>query len=76
MRIVDLLKADSILLNGSPKSKGEAINMLVDLQVKGGNIADREEYTKSILAREDKGSTAVGDGIAIPHLSRLRHWQQ
>lgn len=67
MRIVDLLKADSILLNGSPKSKGEAINMLVDLQVKGGNIADREEYTKSILAREDKGSTAVGDGIAIPH---------
>lgn len=67
MRIVDLLKKESILLNGSPKSKSEAIDMLVDLQVKGGNIADREEYKKGILAREEKGSTAVGEGIAIPH---------
>lgn len=67
MRIVDLLKKDSILLNGSPKSKSEAIDMLVELQVKGGSIADREEYRKGILAREAKGSTAVGEGIAIPH---------
>lgn len=67
MRIVDLLKKESILLNGSPKSKSEAIDMLIDLQVKGGNIADKEEYKKGILAREEKGSTAVGEGIAIPH---------
>lgn len=67
MRITDLLKKDSILLGGSPKSKSEAIDMLVELQVKGGNIADKEEYKKGILAREEKGSTAVGDGIAIPH---------
>lgn len=67
MRIVDLLKKESILLNGSPKSKSEAINILVDLQVKGGKIADKEEYKKGILAREQMGSTAVGEGIAIPH---------
>ena len=67
MRIVDLLKKESILLNGSPKSKSEAIDMLVDLQVKGGNISDKDEYKKGILAREEKGSTAVGEGIAIPH---------
>lgn len=67
MRIVDLLKKDSILLNGSPKSKSEAIDMLVELQVKGGSIADRDEYKRGILAREAKGSTAVGEGIAIPH---------
>lgn len=67
MRIVDLLKNDSILLGGSPKSKSEAIDMLVELQVKGGNIADKEEYKRGILAREEKGSTAVGEGIAIPH---------
>ena len=41
--------------------------MLIDLQVKGGNIADKEAYKKGILAREEKGSTAVGEGIAIPH---------
>lgn len=67
MRIVDLLKNESIQLNGSPVSKTEAIDMLVELQVKGGNIADKDEYKKGILAREEKGSTAVGDGVAIPH---------
>ena len=67
MRIVDLLKKESIILNASPKSKSEAIDTLVELQVKGGNIADVEGYKKAILAREEKGSTAVGEGIAIPH---------
>ena len=67
MRIVDLLKKESILLNASPKSKSEAIDTLVELQVKSGNIADAEGYKKAILAREEKGSTAVGDGVAIPH---------
>ena len=67
MRITDLLKKESILLGGSPKTKSEAIDMLVELQAMGGNIADKEEYKKGILAREEKGSTAVGEGIAIPH---------
>ena len=67
MRIVDLLKKESIELNASPKTKSEAIDLLVELQVKSGNIADAEGYKKAILAREEKGSTAVGDGIAIPH---------
>ena len=67
MKIVDLLKKESICLNASPKSKSEAIDLLVELQVKSGNIADAEGYKKAILAREEKGSTAVGDGIAIPH---------
>lgn len=67
MRIVDLLNKESIMLGGSPQNKSEAIDMLVELQVKGGNIADKDEYKKGILAREEKGSTAVGEGIAIPH---------
>ena len=67
MRIVDLLKKESILLNGTPKNKSEAIDMLVKLQVNGGNIIDEKEYKKGILEREEKGSTAVGEGIAVPH---------
>ncbi|WP_124101372.1 fructose-specific PTS transporter subunit EIIC [Ruminococcus sp. Marseille-P6503] len=67
MRIVDLLGKESIQLNAYPKSKAEAIDMLIELQVKGGKIADREEYRKGILAREEMSSTAVGEGIAIPH---------
>ncbi len=67
MRIVDLLSKESILLGGAPASKSEAIDQLIDLQVKGGRIADVEAYKAGILAREEKGSTAVGEGIAIPH---------
>lgn len=67
MRITDLLCKDSIMLNAKPKNKSEAIDMLVELQVKGGKIADKEAYKKGILAREEQGSTAVGEGIAIPH---------
>lgn len=67
MRIVDLLNEKSILLGAEPASKAEAIDTLVELQVKGGRIADAEGYRKGILAREALSSTAVGEGIAIPH---------
>ncbi len=67
MRIVDLLNKESILLGAAPGSKSEAIDMLVDLQAKGGRIADKEAYKQGILAREAMSSTAVGEGIAIPH---------
>lgn len=67
MRIVDLLKSESILLGAQPENKSAAIDMLVELQLKSGNIKDGETYKKGILAREEMGSTAVGEGIAIPH---------
>ncbi len=67
MRIVDLLKKESIALAVKPKDKQDAIDILVGLQEKSGNIADVTAYKKGILAREEQGSTAVGEGIAIPH---------
>ncbi len=67
MRIVDLLKRESIMLDAAPKSKSEAIDMLVELQVNGGCISDKDEYKKGIVAREEHATTAVGEGIAIPH---------
>lgn len=67
MRITDLLQKESIRLNAAPANKNEAIEMLIELQAKNGSIADREAYKTAILARENQGSTAVGDGIAIPH---------
>ena len=35
--------------------------------VKQGNIADPAEYTRKVFAREEEGSTGVGEGVAIPH---------
>ena len=67
MRITDLLKEEAILLNASFQSKAEAIDVLTQLQADVGNVSDREKYRQGILAREADGTTAVGDGIAIPH---------
>ena len=67
MRITDLLKKESIELNAAVSSKSEAIEKLIGLQINGGCISDGEKYKKDILAREASASTAVGDGIAIPH---------
>ena len=40
MKITDLLKKESIELNGNVQTKEEAINQMVSLMVKGGNIQD------------------------------------
>lgn len=67
MRITELLKKDGILLGAKVSSKEEAIDVMVDLQKKSGNISDKTEYKSGILKREESGSTAIGEGIAIPH---------
>lgn len=67
MRITELLKKDGILLGAKVKNKEEAIDVMVDLQDKSGNISDKSEYKSGILKREESGSTAIGEGIAIPH---------
>ena len=67
MKITDLLKKESIELNGNVQTKEEAINQMVSLMVKGGNIQDVETYRKGVFAREEEGTTGIGEGIAIPH---------
>lgn len=67
MRIVDLLKPEAIRLNQSLADKPEAIERLIALHESVGNIADKEVFREEILKREELGSTAIGEGIAIPH---------
>lgn len=67
MRITDLLNKNSISLGVSANSKPDAISKLVSLHEKAGNLFDAEKFKQDILAREAKGTTAVGMQIAIPH---------
>ena len=67
MRITDLLKQSAIELNVSVASKQAAIDKLVSLHDKSGNLVNAAEYKKGILAREEMGTTAVGMEVAIPH---------
>ena len=67
MKITDLLSKDAIKLNGIANSKQDAINKLIDLMAKNGNLTDKEKYKQVVLKREEEGSTGIGEGIAIPH---------
>ena len=67
MKIVDLLKIESIDLKAKPQDKAAALEHLITLMERGGNITDKEEYKACVLRREEEGSTGIGEGIAIPH---------
>lgn len=67
MKITDLLKKESVLLEGHATDKKDALHTLVGLMAKQGNVADVETYEACVLKREEEGSTGVGEGVAIPH---------
>ena len=67
MRIVDLINKNSVKLDLNTKSKLDVVDELVDLVNDSGNLNDKNEYKKAILAREKLGTTAIGEGVAIPH---------
>ena len=67
MKITDLLKLESIAMNPAVSSKDEALNTLVDLMEKRGNLNNKEEYKAAVLKRESLSTTGIGEGIAIPH---------
>lgn len=67
MKITDLLKKESIELKGTADSKKEIIERMTDLMEKSGNLNNADEYKAAVYAREEEGTTGIGEGIAIPH---------
>ena len=67
MRIRELLAVESIDLNAKAASKKEALDHAVDLMARSGKIGDVETYRNGVYAREEEGTTGIGEGIAIPH---------
>ena len=54
-------------VNATCLDKDEAINTLVSLMAKQGNLNDQDVYKQGIYAREELSTTGIGEGIAIPH---------
>ena len=67
MRIRELLAVESIDLNAKAANKKEALDHAVDLMARSGKIGDVETYRNGVYAREEEGTTGIGEGIAIPH---------
>ena len=67
MRITDLLDKKSVTLDLVASTKIEAIDKMIDLVENSGNLNNKEEYKKAIIAREEMSTTGIGEGVAIPH---------
>lgn len=67
MEIRDLLKKDLMILDLKANNKSDVIEEIASKFYKKGYIKSKEEFINGLKEREDQGSTALGDGVAIPH---------
>lgn len=67
MKITNLIKQDTIILDLQGQTKDSVLDELIDKLYLGNRLKDREEFKKEIFKRESEGTTGIGDGIAIPH---------
>ncbi|WP_026690768.1 PTS fructose transporter subunit IIABC [Alteribacter aurantiacus] len=67
MRITDLLKKDTVVLNLSATDKKGAIDELSGQLNKADRLVDLESFKEAIHDRENQSSTGIGEGVAIPH---------
>ncbi len=69
MKILDFLCPDAVIADLKATNKKELIEEMVSFMVEAGAF-EKKNKTKIIdvlMARESLGSTAIGQGIAIPH---------
>jgi len=69
MKIMDFLSKKAILTDIKSAKKGEVIKELVDALISADEIEKRyrNKLIEALTTRESLGSTAIGQGIAIPH---------
>jgi len=67
MNLKTVLTAETINLHLKGSTKDEIINELLDILIAAGKISNREAAFHAVMDREQKMSTGMKHGIAIPH---------
>ncbi|MDM5359213.1 PTS fructose transporter subunit IIABC [Peribacillus sp. ACCC06369] len=67
MKITDLLKLDTIIINLESVTKQAVIDELSGKLAEADRLNDVEGFKAAILKREEQSTTGIGEGIAIPH---------
>ena len=67
MNLKKLLPEQHILLHLNSDTKHGIIAEMIDLLTANGEVKDRDAALKAVLDREQKMSTGMQHGIAIPH---------
>ncbi|MDP8266145.1 MAG: PTS sugar transporter subunit IIA [Candidatus Aceula meridiana] len=69
MRLGDFLCKKAISVDLKASTKKDVVREMIDLLI-DSNVVDKKNRAKVfdiIMAREELGSTAIGQGVAIPH---------
>ncbi|MHC4479649.1 MAG: PTS sugar transporter subunit IIA [Planctomycetota bacterium] len=67
MDLATLISENTVRVPLEGFDKEEAIAELVEVLVRAGKVQDRDGVLEALYARESKGSTGIGGGVAIPH---------
>lgn len=67
MKITDFLNEKAIKLELESTEKEDALKEMVDVLAETKDIGDKKSIVKTLIERENLGSTGIGQGIAIPH---------
>lgn len=69
MNITDFLSKKAIVKDIKSAKKEDVIRELVEALIEAGDIEkrDRNKIVELLISREALGSTAIGQGVAIPH---------
>ena len=67
MKITDFLDPGAVTLNLQATDKEGVLQEMVNLLAQTRDLGDKKSVVKSLVDRENLGSTGIGQGIAIPH---------
>ncbi len=67
MRLSNLIKKDLIIKETKAKSRDEIIKEVVSFLKNKNLVHEEKELVQKLIERENQATTAVADGIAIPH---------
>ncbi|GAB6414541.1 PTS fructose transporter subunit IIABC [Bacillus luti] len=67
MKITELLKRDTVIMNLTASNKEAVIDELVEKLNGANRLNSKAEFKEAILKRESQSTTGIGEGIAIPH---------
>lgn len=70
MKLLGFLSPNAIVTDLENCSKDEAIQRLVEAAIENSSTPaeNKEKIVEQVLAREAKGSTGLGGGVALPHV--------
>jgi len=67
IKLSSLLRENLIELELEGKDKSQIVDELVNIIINSGKAKNKKALASAINARENLGSTAIGNGVAVPH---------